>query len=322
MNGIRLSIIIVNWNTKTLLRQCLDSIFSQPPHARFEVIVVDNASSDGSASMVKEDFPAVSLIGNDENKGFSKANNQGIRSSGGDYILLLNSDTIIMDRSVLDRWVELMDARPEAGASGCRLVFPDGSHQVGDAGFRPALGSLFNYSFFISHISRDRLRGLFLTSGRKTGEMTVDWICGAGLLVRRSVIERVGLLDESLYMFAEDIEYGCRITSAGFKVYYLAGLEIVHLQSGSSVKRKERDFSFMWIRNLRSLYSIYNPGEPIFFYDSIMSAGFFLRGVLYYLKYMMAGSPSARAKAGTVFGYLRGSLEIWGKPAAKSSTRE
>lgn len=322
MNKIRLSIIIVNWNTKTLLKQCLDSIFSQLARDEFEVIVVDNASSDGSDLMVKEDFRLVRLISNEENKGFSKANNQGMRISVGEYILLLNSDTIIRDRTLLDKWVALMDARPEAGASGCRLVFPDGSHQTGDAGFRPSPGTIFNHSFFISRISRDRFKGLFLTSDRKTGELAVDWVCGAALLVRRSLLDRVGLLDESVYMFAEDIEFGCRITSLGYKVYYFAGIEIVHLQSGSSVKRKERDFSCMWIRNLRSLYSIYNPGKSIFFYDSVMSAGFFLRGLLYYLEYLRGRNPSSRTKAEALFGYLRGSLEVWGKPALKPSTPE
>lgn len=151
--ALKLSVIVVNWNTGTLVGHCLDSLFSQDLPAAFEVIVVDNASSDCSVEMVRQRFPQVRLMVNQENLGFTRANNRAIERTSGEYVLLLNPDTIILGNHTVMDWLSFMDEHRDAGASGCKLVFPDGSHQVGDAGFRPTLGSVASYALFLSRMS-------------------------------------------------------------------------------------------------------------------------------------------------------------------------
>jgi GT2 family glycosyltransferase len=312
---MKLSIIIVNWNTKDLLRQCLASLFSRELGMGCEVIVVDNASSDGSASMVEQDFPAVMLLQNTANVGFAKANNQAVKLARGEYILLLNSDTIIGDNGIFRLWTAFMDEHPEAGASGAKLVFQDGGHQVGDAGYKPSLASVFNYTFFLSRLSPLRRKGLFLSYATLPDTIEVDWISGAAFLVRRSILDRTGLLNEDIFMFAEDIEWGCRIRSYGYKVYYLSFLEIVHLQGASTAKQKDqRSFSVMWLKNVRRYYRACNPRQPLLFYDSLTSAGFLMRTAIYSLFFLLTGKPRARQKALRMFHYFRYSLSVlWGR---------
>ena len=316
MNLTRLSIIIVSWNTKDLLRQCLEHVFGGNPGVSFEVIVVDNASSDGSPDMVKKEFPGVHLLCNGENVGFSRANNLAIPGAAGEYVLLLNSDTIIEDNSILGEWVAFMDGHPEAGASGCRLTYPGGAHQVGDAGFRPSLKTLFFYSFFLSRLFPRVFKGLFLGSVDANREMEVDWVSGAAMMVRKSVLPEAGLLDEDIFMFAEDIEWGCRIGSKGYKVYYLPGIAIVHLQ-GASVKKHEdrKKMSFLWIESVRYVYSMLNGANALWLFDLVLGSGFLLRAVLYFLFSCFSANGEARAKSRIMFHSSLFTLRGMGKPA-------
>ena len=283
MNPIRLSIIIVTWNIREVLKDCLVSLYREDLNVSFEVILFDNGSEDGTPDMVEAEFPQVSLIRHHENLGFPKANNRAIEHAQGDYIVLLNSDTVIIEPSVFSQWVEFMDRHPEAGASGCRLQYPDGNHQVGDAGFQPGLATVFNYAFFLSKIFPRLFRGLFV-SYTGSGPVEVDWICGADLMVRRSILPEVGVLDEDIFIFAEDIEWGCRIKSKGHKVYYLPDLRIVHLH-GATTDKYPTMFSGMPLKNLRGLYRSFNPRQPLILYDLIISTGFLLRCTLYWLMF-------------------------------------
>ena len=298
MNALRLSIIIVNWNTVELLRQCLNCLFQEDLQIPFEVIVVDNASYDGSPEMVSKEFRRVRLIQNSINTGFSKANNQAIKIAAGEYILLLNSDTLIRDKLIFKKWIAFMDQHPKSGASGCKLIFPDGSHQVGDGGFRPSLLTIINYAFFFSRVFPHHFKGLFLSYKRLYREIDVDWVSGAAFLVRKSILPQVGLLDEDTFMYAEDIEWGCRIRSFGYKVYYLPFLEIVHLQGASAKKQKDQNrFSCLWLETLRCRYHLYNKREPVFLYDLVISTAFLLRTVIYYLLYLMTKDRAKKIKS-------------------------
>jgi len=286
--AIKLSIIILNWNTRELLRGCLAAILRASFDFVVEIIVVDNASTDGSVDAISAEFPNVRLIKNKMNEGFAKANNRALNIARGEYLLLMNSDTIVRDGSVFNRWVTFMDSEPSIGASGPRLIFPDGHHQVGDAGFKPTLYSVFNYAFFISKIA-PMFKGLFLNCDRiPKNPIDVDWISGAALLVRASVAKMVGYLNEDHFMFAEDIEWGCRIKSFRYRVVYLPFLEIIHLQ-GQSIKQRERDesFKFMWMHNLRRLYTVYNPQWQLVLYDCMMNCGFLLRAAVFYIIFVI-----------------------------------
>ena len=302
---MKLSVIVVNWNMTELLGRCLDSLFSQDLPVPFEVIVVDNASSDRSVEMVPQQFPQVTLMVNQENLGFTRANNRAIERASGEYVLLLNPDTIILGNHTVMDWLSFMDKHQDAGASGCRLVFPDGSHQVGDAGFRPTLGSVASYALFLSRISPS-FKGIYLNYRRLDAPCEVDWVCGADLLVRRSIIADTGLMDENIFMYADDIEWGCRIRSSGHKVYYLPSLNIIHLQGATAATAaKEGTPSFAWFENMRRLYGLYNKGQPIILFDTLFLINFLLRAFLYRLAYLKSRDPKTGEKACLMWRYFR-----------------
>jgi hypothetical protein len=314
MDYLPLSIIIVNWNSIEFLRPCLVSLLNKNPDFDFEVIIVDNASTDHSIEVLKKEFPNIRLIENDLNIGFTKANNQAINEANGKYILLLNPDTIMTDEDILKKWVMFMENNPDVGASGCRLIYEDGSHQVGDAGFKPTIKTVFNFSFFLSKLKPDKFKGIFLNYSKLNIPIEVDWIGGADFLVRKSILEKVGLMDEGIFMYADDIEWGCRIREHGYKVFYLPQMKIVHLQGGSAKKQKEISrFSFLWLKNIRILYKHYNKHPPIIFYDVIISTGFLIRTVLYFCMFVKSRDIDLKIKSYKMFKCFQFSISNLGK---------
>ncbi len=226
-----LSIVVVNWNTRELLRRCLDSLPAATEGLSAETIVVDNNSTDGSAAMVRAHYPQVHLVENGENAGFVRATNQGITLSRGRYVLLLNSDTVAPPGS-LARMVAFMEDHPDAGAAGPKLVNPDGSFQASYARF-PTLLSESLSAFGLNR----RLYGPYHPSPSPRPDdrpAPVDWVPGASLLLRRMALEAVGPLDEGFWMYSEDTDLCYRIHRAGWKVYYLPDVEIVHFGGASS----------------------------------------------------------------------------------------
>ncbi len=217
-----LSVIIVNWNTRDLLDQCLRSIYSTSQDLVFETLVVDNGSADDSLAMVRQHFPQVRLVENQANVGFARANNQGIRLSQGRYVLLLNSDTIVLPHA-LKEMVRFGDTRPDAGIVGCKLLNGDGSLQESWASFPTFWSEVLGRNF--------RARRLV---GKMLLTYEVDWVGGACLLARRAAIDEVGLLDESYFMYSEETDWCFRMTQQGWKVYYLPDVEVVHLGGGSA----------------------------------------------------------------------------------------
>ena len=311
---MKLSVVIVNWNSIELLQACLDSIFLKNSGFDFEIIVVDNASADNSAEILKKEFPYIQLIQNNENIGFTRANNKAIIEAKGKYILLLNPDTIIKDRDIFENWVVFMDNHPEAGASGCKLIYQDGSHQVGDAGFKPTFRTIFNFSFFLSKIKPVQFKGIFLNYDKLNTPIEVDWICGAGFLVSKSILEKVGLMNEDIFMYADDIEWGCRIREYGYKIFYLPQMEIIHLQGGSAKKQKEiSKFSYLWLNNIRLLYKYYNKKQPIVLYDLVISSAFLLRSVLYLCSYLKSKNEEIKMKSYRMFKFFLFSISNFGK---------
>ncbi|SFM84976.1 glycosyltransferase family 2 protein [Thermodesulforhabdus norvegica] len=295
-----LSVIIVSWNTREMLEECLRSLYEQPTRVPFVTYVVDNASVDGSSEMVRNLFPQVELVENEENVGFAKANNQILRQVVTPYALLLNSDTIIPKSDVFGPWIDFMEKHPECAASGCRLTFPDGSQQVGDAGYRPSLKTVLCHALFFSRLFPEKCKGIFLTGiPKRDGEIDVDWVCGAAMMVRMSIVRRVGYMDEGFFMFAEDIEWGCRMKEAGYRVCYLPWITIVHLQGVSSGKQKIQGFSSLWLRNVRKIFERYNPGVPGRMCDVLMGLGLFLRALLYFV-----AGEKYRNKARRMFHYF------------------
>jgi len=314
MRILPLSVIIVNWNSIEFLKPCLVSLFDKNPNFDFEVIIVDNASNDDSIEVLKNEFPYIRLIESDINMGFTKANNIAIKEANGEYILLLNPDTIMTDDCILQRWIDFMDSNPDVGASGCKLIYEDGSHQVGDAGYTPTISTVFNFSFFLSKLRPERFKGIFLNYSKLSMPIEVDWISGAGFLVRSAILETVGLMDEGIFMYADDIEWGCRIRKHGYKIVYLPQMKIIHLQGGSAKKQKEiSKFSFLWLKNIRLLFKHYNKSQPIVLYDILISTGFLIRVFLYYCLFLKSGNNGVKIKSYRMFKYFQFSMSVFGK---------
>lgn len=233
-----LSIIIVNWNTRDLLAQCLRSVYDAVSNSNFEIIVVDNASADGSPAMLRMQFPQVQLIENRENVGFARANNQAIKRCRGRYVLLLNSDTQVLADS-LDKTVRFMDEHPRAGIAGVRLLNPDGTFQASYTPF-PTLGREF---LMLTGLGRLLVRPTFPSCEPQTeiGAQKINgYVEGAYLMARREPVDQVGELDERIFMYADEVDWCYRFAQAGWEVWYLPDVAIVHYGGQSSKQRQGR----------------------------------------------------------------------------------
>jgi len=229
---VNLSVIIVNFNTKELLVKCLDSIFNRDHDISFEVIVIDNGSTDSSVDFLTNYKPLninhFQLIKNQLNLGYAKANNQGIKASQGKYILLVNSDTIVKKNS-LKSLVDFAESNKDAGVVGSRLINLDGSPQASCFHFPTFKNAILEYWF-----AKKGLFEKYIPQTNKPSE--VDAVVGAGFLISQNAVRKIGLLDERYFAYFEDIDYCRRIWANGLKVYYLPESEIVHHHGASFEK--------------------------------------------------------------------------------------
>jgi len=248
MNKPRLSICIVNWNTRDLLKDCLQSIFEDPESEQWEVIVVDNASADDSVDMVRASFPLVRLLVCEENRGFVGGNNLALQEARGGCWLLLNSDTQV-ERGALGLLLDFMDANPEAGAIGPKLLNADRSLQL-SCGIAPTF-----YSEMANKLLLHKLFPFFKLGCWDHAQIReVGWVTGACLLVRRTAADQVGLLDPAIFMFYEDLEWCLRIRKGGWKVFYHAFSRVLHL-GGQSTRQ---NFGQMLVISHQSLFYWYS----------------------------------------------------------------
>jgi GT2 family glycosyltransferase len=224
-----LSVVIVNWNTRAFLRDCLTSLLAGTGGLATEVFVVDNASSDGSSAMIRADFPAVRLIESPENIGFAAGNNLALREVSGRHVLLLNSDTLVQD-AVLREAVSWLDAHPEAGVMGPLVLNADGSLQPSCSSF-PSLRNLALQFLGLTRIAR--LDGYRLTGWDRSTARRVDVVSGAAMFVRRKAMEQVGLLDESFFFYAEETDWCHRFARAGWEVVFVPLPTVTHFGGGS-----------------------------------------------------------------------------------------
>lgn len=232
------SIIIVNWNTENLLRQCLTSLPWESASLDLEVIVVDNGSTDGSVPMVRWDFPQVRLLVNGTNVGFVQANNQGLAAANGAFLFMLNSDTEVSGGAI-ERLVEVAAGDPSIGAVGPRLLNTDGTPQVSAAPFPKVI-----YRFLPSRFEPAYDRHLERRVSQDTGHAAeVGWLSGAALLFRRDVLERVGPLDERYYMWYDDLDWSQKLRKAGYKRVFVGDAVITHHGRQSGRKLDNRDLA-------------------------------------------------------------------------------
>jgi GT2 family glycosyltransferase len=234
---VDLSVIIVNWNGITVLRDCLRSVYGTQQPVNFEVLVVDNASTDDSVSILQREFPQVKILQNQQNRGFAAANNQAFVVAQGRFVLLLNNDTIVLDGALANS-VSFMDKHPEAGAIGCRVEFPDRSFQTSCYRFNNLMELFMIRLLPLGSVGGERLN-LSRYWGRQFTEPTeVDVVAGCFMMVRRDVIATVGGFDEDFFMYGEDEEWCSRIKRAGWKIVYFPSATIIHLHRFSSRKAR------------------------------------------------------------------------------------
>ncbi len=238
MNMIKLSIVIVNWNVRSLLEECLRSVFQYAPKDSFEVFVVDNASSDGSAEMVSASFPVVHLIKNIHNLGFATACNQAIRQACGEYVLLLNPDCQIT-ADAFNGLVSFFDNHPKAGIVGCRILNADDSSQQSIRRF-PTILSQIAMMFKVHHLfPRLPLFQNYLAADFDYSQtQQVDQPMGAVFLLRKSMLDTLGLLDEQFFVWFEEVDLCKRAKDAGWEIWYDADVTVVHYQ-GQSFKQQD-----------------------------------------------------------------------------------
>ena len=231
---MRLSVVFLSYNTRDLTRQALSAVLAAAKGLEAEIFVVDNASVDGSADMVAEEFPQVKLIRNPANVGFAAGNNVALRQVTGEYALLINTDTIVR-RDALRTMVEFLDAHPEAGACGCKILDPDGTLQLDSRrGFPTPLAAFCKMSglsrLFPKHPLIAHYHMTYLDP-EQTAEVEV--LSGSCMMVRKAAMDEVGLLDESYFMYGEDIDWCYRFHQAGWKSYYVPTTAIIHFRGES-----------------------------------------------------------------------------------------
>ena len=227
-----LSIIIINWNTRRLLLDCIASVYATVKNVSFEMHVVDNGSSDGSTEAVAKAYPDVRIIANKANAGFASANNQAIRRMQGRYAVLLNSDTVLKEGS-LDKMFAFMEAHPDAGMCGPQLLNEDGTKQKSVGDF-PTVLSEFMSKGLMRLLFPGKFRDAFkFKDAVFQGPVVVDYIIGACMVIRKTAIDEVGMFDEDYFFNFEEVEWCLRIKKAGWEVYHLPDVEIYHLQNRS-----------------------------------------------------------------------------------------
>ena len=236
--GPELSIICVNWNSMDYLLECIESIYRYTSGVSFEIVVVDNASPEGGVDRLIRRFPRVNLLRSERNRGFAGANNLGVRQSTGKYILLLNPDTKLIGPSITIMLNELKRLQ-DAGIVGCKLLNTDLSVSTSSIQkFPTIMNQILSVEWFRLRFPSCTLWNIGPLFSASCGPTKVDVIPGACMLLKRDVFERVGLLDEGFFMYAEDIDLNYRVKKLGFSSYYVGGAQIVH-HGGRSSSRQE-----------------------------------------------------------------------------------
>lgn len=274
------STVIVNWNTCDILRNCLASLYAKTRDVEFEVIVIDNASSDGSVDMVKSEFPQAELIANTENRGFAAANNQGIAVAQGRYVLLLNSDTVVLDGAI-DKVVAFADTYPKAGITGCRVLNEDKTLQLSCFMFPSVLNMFLLTTYLHKLFPKSKLFGRSrMTWWDGSDIREVDVVTGCFMLVRQEAIKQVGMMDEGFFMYWEETDWCYRFKRAGWKIMFTPCGEIIHL-GGVSSKQVKPKMVRQWRKSMLLFFKKHK--SPLAYVSAwILIALFFLTRVPYW----------------------------------------
>lgn len=243
MKSPLISVVIVSFNTREILRGCLNQLYRAAAMVDLQVVVVDNDSKDGSAAMVRQDFPQVDLIESEVNLGFAAGNNLGFSAVRGEYVLLLNPDALVDERALRNA-IAHMEANPEIGMGGGRLLGKDGSAQPSARAFPSLSNEFLALSGLAARFPDSRFFGRFDRTWDHSGQsVMVDWVPGAFAFIRATALADVGWFDERFFLYYEEVDLCRRFRDAGWQVWYWPDVEVCHWGGESSKTVKDADFS-------------------------------------------------------------------------------
>jgi len=300
----QLSIIVVSYNGKCILRQCLESVYQDSTGSDAEVIIVDNNSEDGSAEMVEQEFPQSKLIRNPSNYGFAKAVNIGIRASSSAFCLLLNSDAVLL-QGALESLLACAASHPEAGAVGGLTVDSNGMPDRFAVGRKATLWRVFCHGTGLAHLFGGRYPFSGLYSYSHMDELNeVEWASGAFLLLRKEAVAGVGLLDERYFMYGEDLDLCMRLREAGWKAYHLPAARVIHA-GGASLKKVRDPAVLAAIARSKALSLRAQLGKSYYLATMIMTTGLICRLVAYGAVFAVTRSAGYARKYSRIIAHLR-----------------
>jgi len=307
------SIIIVAWNVRELLYNCLKSVYDQTKGIDFEVIYVDNASEDGSVEMVLKEFPEVKILENGKNEGFIKASNQGIEISKGRYVLLLNSDTVILDNAV-EKMVKFADSHPNAAVVGCKVFTPKEILQRTCFMYPSCLNMLLSATYLNKLLPQSKFFGRErMTWWDYNDTREVEVICGVCSLVRKEAIEQVGLMDELYFVYGDDPDWCYRFKKNIWQILFTPNAKIIHF--GDETRRPPREF-MLQLYGSKLIFMKLHKSKLAFPFACFLTALFFFSRVPYWLVKALFHKESRIRSITTAKTYLIGgcySLVNWKK---------
>lgn len=285
-NPVDVSVIIVNWNTRDLLAQCLHSVYETQGGLVIQVIVVDNGSTDSSVEMVRQDFSQVELLTNQENLGFVRGNNQAFPLARGRHVLLLNSDAALQERA-LAQMTDFLDQHPGVGIVGPMVLNPDGSFQTSFMDFP----NLVSETLLMTKLSKLVYSRHYPSYPPEKSQQTrpVDWMQGACMMMRRRTLEEIGGLDETFFMYSEEVDWCWRSKQAGWEVYYLPAARIMHWGGQSSARVPAKRRVIVYKSKLLFLGKHYGPGTASLFRGALLTTSFLKMGLWGLVRFLAPG---------------------------------
>ena len=271
-----LSICIVNYNVRCLLESCIRSILDHSEGMKYELIVVDNNSVDNSADMVRQSFSLAKLIVNKTNRGYARAVNQALKRAEGEYVLILNSDTKILHRT-LSNTIDFMKANRDAGIVGCRILNPDETLQRSCRSF-PSLTNFISENLYLDRLfPRSRFFGRpFMSCFDFNETRKVDVVLGAFMMIRKAMIQQIGLMDDRFFMYAEETDWCYRAVKAGWRIYFYPGAKVIHF-GGESVKQNSLSMFIELHKSHHLFIEKYHGNLYLGLVKTVLVVGVFLR---------------------------------------------
>lgn len=283
MTDFDLTVTIASWNTRERLRECLNSLLALSDEARTQIIVFDNASTDGSPEMVRQCFPQVTLIASERNLGFGSAHNRAMAAGSGRYFMALNPDAIVKP-GTLSGLVAFADAHPRAGIVGPRIVNPDGTLQYSCRRFPTIQAALFRNTLLGKLFPKNRFTGDYLMRDWAHDEpRLVDWVSGAAMMVRAEMRAEIGGFDERFFMYCEDVDWCLRAHQAGWEVWYAPVGEVVHV-IGSSTDQVANQMIRMFHHSMWLYYKKHEVEKVSPLLRPLVPLGLWVRGSLFIAK--------------------------------------